>query len=155
MPIKVDQMTSLISKLKQRPMFIVGHALYWSSITRPKSQWIARKSLSKCGVVVGLRKRGGGGGRRFARPGKAQSGDRRRMMKCWSVCAPEHITHIVAFMSIVTIHLFTQGVLYDLFECLYSYMDGANLTSIPIYFISPVADSSLAYSNIFAEWYGS
>lgn len=48
--------------------------------------------------------------------------------------------------------LFTQGVLYDLFECLYSYMDGANLTSIPIYFISPVADSSLAYSNIFAEW---
>ena len=48
--------------------------------------------------------------------------------------------------------LVTQGVLYDLFECLYSYMDGANLTSIPIYFISPVADSSLAYSNIFAEW---
>ena len=47
----------------------------------------------------------------------------------------------------------TQGVLYDLFECLYSYMDSANLTSIPIYFISPVADSSLAYSNIFAEWY--
>ncbi|KAJ7350140.1 Integrator complex subunit 9 [Desmophyllum pertusum] len=45
-----------------------------------------------------------------------------------------------------------SGVLYDLFECLYSYMDGASLTSIPIYFISPVADSSLAYSNIFAEW---
>ena len=49
--------------------------------------------------------------------------------------------------------LFLQGVLYDLFECLYSYMDNANLTSIPIYFISPVADSSLAYANIFAEWY--
>jgi len=32
-------------------------------------------------------------------------------------------------------------------------MDNANLTSIPIYFISPVADSSLAYANIFAEWY--
>ena len=46
----------------------------------------------------------------------------------------------------------SQGVLYDLFECLYSYMDGANLSAIPIYFISPVADSSLAYSNIFAEW---
>ncbi|XP_022781258.1 integrator complex subunit 9 homolog [Stylophora pistillata] len=45
-----------------------------------------------------------------------------------------------------------SGVLYDLFECLYSYMDGANLSAIPIYFISPVADSSLAYSNIFAEW---
>ena len=49
--------------------------------------------------------------------------------------------------------LFLQGVLYDLFECLYSYMDNANLTSIPIYFISPVADSSLAYANIYAEWY--
>lgn len=45
-----------------------------------------------------------------------------------------------------------SGVLYDLFECLYSYMDNANLTSIPIYFISPVADSSLAYANIYAEW---
>ena len=49
--------------------------------------------------------------------------------------------------------MFLQGVLYDLFECLYSYMDNANLTSIPIYFISPVADSSLAYANIYAEWY--
>ena len=37
--------------------------------------------------------------------------------------------------------------MYDLFECLYSYMDNANLISIPIYFISPVADSSLALAN--------
>ena len=37
--------------------------------------------------------------------------------------------------------------MYDLFECLYFYTDNANLTSIPIYFISPVADSSLALAN--------
>lgn len=63
-----------------------------------------------------------------------------------------------SFLSIISCRLIlffffkSQGVLYDLFECLYSYMDGANLSAIPIYFISPVADSSLAYSNIFAEW---
>ena len=37
--------------------------------------------------------------------------------------------------------------MYDLFECRYSYMDNANLTSIPTYFITPVADSSLALAN--------
>ena len=37
--------------------------------------------------------------------------------------------------------------MYDLFECLYSYMDNANLISIPIYFISSVPDSSLALAN--------
>ncbi|KAK3739105.1 hypothetical protein QZH41_018245 [Actinostola sp. cb2023] len=52
----------------------------------------------------------------------------------------------------VLVPCYPSGVLYDLFECLYSYLDSANLTSIPIYFISPVADSSLAYSNIYAEW---
>ena len=37
--------------------------------------------------------------------------------------------------------------MYDLFQCLYSYMDNANLIFIPIYFISPVADSSLSLAN--------
>ena len=37
--------------------------------------------------------------------------------------------------------------MYDLFECLCSYMDNGNLTSIPINFISPVADSSFALAN--------
>ena len=31
-------------------------------------------------------------------------------------------------------------------------MDINGLTSIPMFFVSPVADSSLAYSNIMAEW---
>ena len=38
--------------------------------------------------------------------------------------------------------------MYDVFECLYSYMDNANLNSIPIYFISPVGDSSLALPSL-------
>ena len=37
--------------------------------------------------------------------------------------------------------------MYDLFECLCSYMDNANLTSIPINVMSPVADSSFALAN--------
>ncbi|XP_006820079.1 LOW QUALITY PROTEIN: integrator complex subunit 9-like [Saccoglossus kowalevskii] len=45
-----------------------------------------------------------------------------------------------------------SGVIYDLFECLSAFMDSAGLTQIPLYFISHVADSSLAYSQIFAEW---
>ena len=31
-------------------------------------------------------------------------------------------------------------------------MDINGLTNIPMFFVSPVADSSLAYSNIMAEW---
>lgn len=42
--------------------------------------------------------------------------------------------------------------MYDLFECLSSHLDTSGLTQTPLYFISPVANSSLAYSNILAEW---
>jgi len=31
-------------------------------------------------------------------------------------------------------------------------MDVNGLTNIPMFFVSPVADASLAYSNIMAEW---
>lgn len=34
-------------------------------------------------------------------------------------------------------------------------LDNHGLTQIPMFFISPVADSSLAYSNILAEWLSS
>ena len=46
-----------------------------------------------------------------------------------------------------------SGVTYDLFECLSGHMDSVGLASVPMYFVSPVADNSLAYSNIYAEWY--
>jgi integrator complex subunit 9 len=34
-------------------------------------------------------------------------------------------------------------------------MDVNGLTGIPMFFVSPVADASLAYSNIMAEWLSS
>lgn len=52
----------------------------------------------------------------------------------------------------VLIPCYPSGVVYDLFECLSSHLDTSGLTQTPLYFISPVADSSLAYSNILAEW---
>ena len=52
----------------------------------------------------------------------------------------------------VLVPCFPSGIVYDLFECLAGQMDVNGLTSIPMFFVSPVADASLAYSNIMAEW---
>lgn len=52
----------------------------------------------------------------------------------------------------VLIPCYPSGVVYDLFECLSSHLDNSGMTTIPMFFISPVADTSLAYSNILAEW---
>ncbi|KAK6619622.1 hypothetical protein RUM43_012379 [Polyplax serrata] len=52
----------------------------------------------------------------------------------------------------VLLPCYPSGVVYDLFECLSSYLDATGLPQIPMFFISPVADTSLAYSNILAEW---
>lgn len=52
----------------------------------------------------------------------------------------------------VLIPCYPSGVVYDLFECLSTNLDNAGLTQVPMFFVSPVADSSLAYSNILAEW---
>jgi len=40
----------------------------------------------------------------------------------------------------------------DLIEVLHNYLSGMGLPKVPIYFISPVAEASIAYSNIVAEW---
>ena len=45
-----------------------------------------------------------------------------------------------------------KGVIYDLLECLPPYLDNMGLQSVPLYFLSPVAETSLAYSNICGEW---
>ncbi|CAL4069691.1 unnamed protein product, partial [Meganyctiphanes norvegica] len=50
---------------------------------------------------------------------------------------------------------YPSGVVYDLFECLSNHLDNLGLSLIPMYFVSPVAESSLAYSNIFSEWLSS
>lgn len=55
----------------------------------------------------------------------------------------------------VLIPCYPSGVVYDLFECLSTNLDNTGLSQIPMFFISPVADSSLAYSNILAEWLSS
>lgn len=47
---------------------------------------------------------------------------------------------------------YSSGVIYDLLECLYQFIESASLGTTPFYFISPVANSSLEFSQIFAEW---
>ncbi|KAG5681645.1 hypothetical protein PVAND_011060 [Polypedilum vanderplanki] len=55
----------------------------------------------------------------------------------------------------VLIPCYPSGVIYDLFEILSQKLDDSGLSTIPMYFISPVAESSLAFSNILAEWLSS
>ena len=45
------------------------------------------------------------------------------------------------------------GLLYDLLECLLSYMETSNIINVPIYLVSPSAKASLALSQINAEWF--
>ncbi|XP_018344280.1 PREDICTED: integrator complex subunit 9 [Trachymyrmex septentrionalis] len=52
----------------------------------------------------------------------------------------------------VLIPCYPSGVVYDLFECLSTHLDKSGFTQVPLFFISPVAETSLAYSNILAEW---
>lgn len=52
----------------------------------------------------------------------------------------------------VLIPCYPTGLVYDLFECLSNHLDNSALSHIPLYFISPVADLSLGYSNILVEW---
>jgi Cft2 family RNA processing exonuclease len=55
----------------------------------------------------------------------------------------------------VLIPCYPTGVVYDLFECLSVKMQDLGVSNCPMFFISPVADTSLAYSNILAEWLSS
>lgn len=52
----------------------------------------------------------------------------------------------------VLVPCYSSGVIYDLLECLYQFIESASLGTTPFYFISPVANSSLEFSQIFAEW---
>lgn len=55
----------------------------------------------------------------------------------------------------VLVPCYPSGVTYDLFECLSGHLDSCGLSTVPMYFVSPVSDSTLAYSNIFGEWLSS
>lgn len=52
----------------------------------------------------------------------------------------------------VLVPCYPAGVVYDIFEILAAHLDSFGLSTVPVYFLSPVADSSLAFSNIFGEW---
>ncbi|XP_065343585.1 integrator complex subunit 9 isoform X2 [Cloeon dipterum] len=52
----------------------------------------------------------------------------------------------------VLLPCYPSGVVYDLFECLSDQLAQRGMANANLFFISPVADSSLAYSNILAEW---
>lgn len=52
----------------------------------------------------------------------------------------------------VLVPCYPCGMVYDLIECIASQLTAASLTQVPIYFLSPVAEASLAYSNILGEW---
>lgn len=52
----------------------------------------------------------------------------------------------------VLVPCYPCGMVYDLIECIAGQLTVANLTQVPIYFISPVAEASLAYANILGEW---
>merc|ERR1719219_373714 len=52
----------------------------------------------------------------------------------------------------VLVPCYPAGIVYDLIECLAGQMEINSLSTVPMYFVSPVANSSLAYANIMAEW---
>lgn len=73
---------------------------------------------------------------------------------------PDHMLGDLCVHACVTLRgggavlcpVYPSGVLYDLLECLSAHLEGAGLAHVPLYVLSPVADASLAYSNILAEW---
>lgn len=52
----------------------------------------------------------------------------------------------------VLIPCYPSGVTFDLFECLSSQLESTGNLTVPMFFLSPVAENSLAYSNILADW---
>lgn len=52
----------------------------------------------------------------------------------------------------VLIPTLPTGKIYDLIEILHRFLCDANMSNVPVYFVSSFANQSLAYSNIFAEW---
>ena len=73
---------------------------------------------------------------------------------------PPHLVFSLFFSPAVTVKnggnvlvpCYASGVTFDLFECLSGHLEQCGLSGVPMYFLSPVSDSTLAYSNIFAEW---
>ena len=52
----------------------------------------------------------------------------------------------------VLIPTYSSGIVYDLIEVIRSYLNSLNLLNVNMFFVSPSAKHSLAYSNISSEW---
>jgi integrator complex subunit 9 len=63
-----------------------------------------------------------------------------------------HVGMIVGGGGDVLIPCYASGLVYDLIDYLRGYLNSMNLQSTNMFFVSPIADHSLAYSNISAEW---
>jgi integrator complex subunit 9 len=63
-----------------------------------------------------------------------------------------HISAVVGAGGDVLIPCYASGLIYDLIDYLRVYLNSINLQSTNMFFVSPVADHSLAYSNISTEW---
>lgn len=64
----------------------------------------------------------------------------------------QHTIQTIKNEGNVLVPCYPCGMVYDLIECIAGQLAANNLTQVPIYFLSPVAEASLAYSNILGEW---
>lgn len=62
-----------------------------------------------------------------------------------------HIGAVINRNGNVLIPTYSCGVIFDLFENIKNYLL-PRMQRAPVFFISPVAEHSLAYANIIAEW---
>ena len=66
------------------------------------------------------------------------------------VCA--HVGAAVAAGGCALLPSHPFGVVFDLLEAIHVHLNNMQVHTVPIYFISPVAKSSIAYANIFGTW---
>ncbi|KAL6073089.1 Integrator complex subunit 9 [Balamuthia mandrillaris] len=52
----------------------------------------------------------------------------------------------------VLLPCYPSGIVFDLFDFVYTYLQNVGIPRVPLYFLSPVGDSTLAYANIASEW---
>lgn len=52
----------------------------------------------------------------------------------------------------VLIPSYSSGIVYDLFAFVVRHLRQLKFNKVPIYFVSPTASKSLAFSNIFSNW---
>ncbi|KAL0485764.1 hypothetical protein AKO1_003250 [Acrasis kona] len=63
-----------------------------------------------------------------------------------------HVGMVVGGGGDALIPCLSSGLVYDLIDFIRNYLNTINLQSTNLYFVSPVANHSLAYSNISSEW---